>query len=196
MYDNFDVLNEIYVKLKINKGECWKNTYFITFCVLAAVCGAFGLILFIVNDKTLYAFMLALLAAVWLAIALLSVLAAALDNKRARTMVEDKAYEYGLDTLYNDFRDATEFLNKRIYIGRKFVYVIPGRLIKLSDAIGFEVGVGRYRGFLSDVYSLYILHNKNGRKKKSFVGKLDYSLHRKQFNDISKKLKRVQEQYL
>ena len=193
MYENFDVLDEIYAKLKINKGECWKNTYFIAFCVLAAVCGVLGLILF----KTLYAFMLALLAAVWLAVALLSVFAAALDNKRARTMVEDKAYEYGLDTLYNDFRDASEFLNKRIYIGRKFVYVIPGRLIKLSDAIGFEVGVGRYRGFfLPEVYYLYILYNKNGRKKKSLVGKLDYSLYRKQFNDISKKLKRVQEQYL
>ena len=188
-----DRYEEIFTKLKIQKGACFKNSLFVWFMGLAAVFAVLAVVLR-QTPYAAYGLVFGLLAPVWAAVGLLALLASAVENKLARGRCEELIREYGIDEIYNDINNAAMFLNGRLYIGKDFVY-IPQKMIKLSDVERFESEtvwyIRRWRRRFKIAYRLHILYNKNGKTKKHFVGVLDYSLHEKQFDDISKKLKKV-----
>ncbi|MBR6400220.1 MAG: hypothetical protein IKS17_03215 [Firmicutes bacterium] len=198
MYDGYDRYEEIFTKLKIQKGACVKNSLFIGFMLTAAIFAALAAVL----AKTPYAdygWVFGIFSPVWAGVGLLALIASAVENKLARGRCEEQIYEYGIYNIYNDINDAEMFLNGCLYIGKDFVY-IPQNMIKLSDAKGFEsetiwFTIRYWHRLFPIAYRIHILYYKNGREKKALVGKLDYSMHERQFEAVSKKLRKVKKLY-
>ena len=174
-----DRYEEIFTKLKIQKGACFKNSLFVWFMGLAAVFAVLAVILK-QTPYAAYGLVFGLLAPVWAVVGLLALLASAAENKLARGRCEELIREYGIDEIYSDINNAAMFLNGCLYIGKDFVY-IPQKMIKLSDAERFEsetvwFTIRMWHRLFPIAYRLNILYDKYGITKKRFFAKLDHSL--------------------
>ena len=93
-----DRYEEIFAKLKIQKGACVKNSLFVWFMGLAAVFAVLAVILK-QTPYAAYGWVFGLIAPVWSAVGLLALLSSAVENKFARGRCEELIREYGIDEI-------------------------------------------------------------------------------------------------